>query len=144
MNVLLGTLYTGKKCYFYLSRQIKLNVSSQLHVPWSLRERNCAKVYKIKKGKPRVRGSRSELWLIMAELLWMRREVVTVVPPDVGADAYAALAPPLVTVSSQTGKSTKINISITLPFALWSHSYFKDSIAVLLPGLDVLRHNAPR
>lgn len=47
----------------------------------------------------------------MAELLWRRREVVTVVPSDVGADA-AALAPPLVTVSSQTGESTKIKIKV--------------------------------
>lgn len=42
----------------------------------------------------------------MAELLWRRRDVVTVVSSNVGTDA-AALAPPLVTVSSQTRESTK-------------------------------------
>lgn len=44
-----------------------------------------------------------ELLSVMAELLWRRREVVAVVSSDVGTDA-AALAPPLVAVSSQTEK----------------------------------------
>ena len=39
----------------------------------------------------------------MAELLWRWREVVAVVSSDVGTDA-AALAPPLIAVSSQTEK----------------------------------------
>ncbi len=51
---------------------------------------------------PQVSRSHRELRSIMAELLWRRGEVVTVVPSDVGADA-AALAPPLVAVCGQTG-----------------------------------------
>lgn len=85
----------------------------------------------------------------MAELLWRRWEVVTVVPSDVGADAAAttaALTPPLVTVSSQTGKSNKYT-SIEQHY-LTSVLYVRycdcDCFTVFLPGLDVLRHDAPR
>lgn len=55
---------------------------------------------------PQVSMSHCEHRSVMAELLWRRREVVTVVPSDVGTDA-AALAPPLVAVGSQTGESHK-------------------------------------
>lgn len=40
----------------------------------------------------------------MAQILCVGREVVAVVPSDVGVDA-AALAPPLVAVGSQTGET---------------------------------------
>lgn len=56
-----------------------------------------------KKTKPQVRGSHHELLSVVAELLWRRSEVVSVIA-DVGADA-AALAPPLVTVGGETRKS---------------------------------------
>lgn len=61
---------------------------------------------KKKKTEPQISRSHCELPSVMAELLWRRREVVTLVPSDVGTDA-AALAPPLITVSSQTGESNK-------------------------------------
>lgn len=51
-----------------------------------------------------VSRSHRELQSVMAELLWRRREVVSVVSSDVGTNA-AALAPPLVAVSSQTGET---------------------------------------
>lgn len=77
----------------------------QAHVPLSLRE--TVQKYTNKGTMPQVSRSRCELQSVMAELLWRSWEGVTVVPSDVGADAAAALAPPLVTVSSQTGESNK-------------------------------------
>lgn len=74
----------------------------QAHVP--LPRRETVQKYTNKNTMPQVSRSHRELQSVMAELLWRRREVVTVVLSDVGADA-AALAPPLVAVSSQTGET---------------------------------------
>lgn len=41
---------------------------------------------------------------VVAQLLWVRREVIAVIPADVCINA-AALAPPLIAVSSQTWKN---------------------------------------
>jgi len=71
------------------------------HVPPTPRE--TVQKYMRKRPKPEVGGDRRELRSVVAELLLRRRDVVTVVPCDVGADAAAALAPPIVIVSSQTG-----------------------------------------
>lgn len=56
------------------------------------------------KTVPSLSRSHHELQSVMAELLWRSGGVVTVVPSDVGINA-AALAPPLVAVSSQTGET---------------------------------------
>ena len=74
----------------------------QPHVPLSLRQ--TVQKYTDKKQES------LELQSVMAELLWGRWEGVTVVSSDVGADAAAALASPLVTVGSQTGESNKYNV----------------------------------
>ena len=76
------------------------------HVPLSLKE-TVQKYTDLKKTKNNATGSAGvtmKLLSVMAELLWRRGEVVTVVPSDVGTDA-AALAPPLVAVSSQTAET---------------------------------------
>lgn len=79
----------------------------------------------------------------MAELLWRRREVVTVLPSNVGTDA-AALTPPLVAVSSQAGGKTNKQ---SFQWRWWPHSFLDDEMGVFfvfLPSLDVLWHDAPR
>lgn len=77
----------------------------QPRVPLSLRKTVQTYTKKKKyKTMPQVSRSHCELQSVMAELLWRRREVVTVVPSDVGTNA-AALAPPLVAVSSQTAET---------------------------------------
>ena len=96
---------------------------------------------------PQVHRSHPELHSVMAELVRRRRrEVVAVVASDVGTDA-AALAPPFVTVGSQTGESKK-KTSITFHYI--STSCMAGRIVAFyfffffLPGLNVLRHDAPR
>lgn len=64
--------------------------------------------------------------------------MVTVVP-DVGANP-AALAPPLVAVSSQTGGTNTPFKAMFPPCA----GLFVSRCSFVLPGLDVLRHDAPR
>lgn len=78
----------------------------------------------------------------MAELLWRRREVVTVLPSHVGTDA-AALAPPLVSVSSQAAENINNPISDDIG-RIPSLTMRRWRFFVFLPGLDVLRHDAPR
>lgn len=83
--------------------------------------------------KTTVKGQRESL---MARLLRPRGEVVAVVPSDVDADP-AALAPPLVGVGSQTGGTDEGDVCPRLSSASRCNGGG-------LPGLDVLRHDAPR
>lgn len=78
---------------------------------------------------------------VMAQLLRVRREVA-VVPFDVGGDP-AALAPPLVAVGNKTGEMVEGDVCPHLFYMMASHCD-PDRVGEGLPGLDVLRHDAPR
>lgn len=80
----------------------------------------------------------------MAQLLRVRREVA-VVPFDVGGDP-AALAPPLVAVGNQTGETVEGDVCPHLFYMMASHCDPGEAggRGGVLPGLDVLRHDAPR
>ena len=67
--------------------------------------------------------------------------MVTLIPSDVGTDA-AALAPPLVTVSRQTVQQNKQIHDKWCPFDFVSFILDQGNVSSL-PGLDVLRHDAP-
>lgn len=133
-----------KICQFFSRQSRKVYVSSRgrLSPPCASVTRETVQKYTYIKTMPQVSRSHCELRSVIAELLWRRREVVTVVSSDVGTDA-AALAPPLVAVSSQTGETIDKH-PLNFDLSTFFHIPVLCTAFRGLPGLDVLRHDAPR